>query len=430
MMFRSERARRPRVLMLIENVPLARDHRLRKQAAALLASQFEVTVICRRDPGNKACVPGVRVIEYPAPPEGSGLLAFAGEYGYSVVMAAVLTLWAFVRHGFDILQVASTPDIYFLLAAPCRWLGRPVVFDFRDPSPETYEARYGHGHGATYRALLLLERWSLRAADRVLVVNESLRRMAGQRGGVDDARIVLVGNGPAASRVVRRPARPELRQGRRRLCCWVGLIGPQDRVDLALRAVDHLVHVRKRTDCAFAFVGAGEALPAARELVAELGIGDWVSFPGWAQEELVFDYLSTADLGLEPNMEEYVSPVKVMEYLAAGLPVVAFAAEENVRLAGEAARYAPKGNITAMARLIDELLDDDASREQMGRIGQNRVKEFIAWDHQAGPYVSALVELLGPVAAQRDSTSGGHKWKKQEREVISMTGTGLAGRHR
>src|ERR1039457_7711915 len=81
MMLRSERARRPRVLMLIENVPLARDHRLRKQAAALLASRFEVTVICQRDPRNKACVPGVRVLEYPAPPEGSGLLAFAGGEG-------------------------------------------------------------------------------------------------------------------------------------------------------------------------------------------------------------------------------------------------------------------------------------------------------------------------------------------------------------
>jgi glycosyltransferase involved in cell wall biosynthesis len=119
-----------------------------------------------------------------------------------------------------------------------------------------------------------------------------------------------------------------------------------------------------------------------------------------------------------------------MEYLAAGLPVVAFAAEENVRLAGDAARYAPKGNTTAMARLIDELLDDQASRDEMGRIGQNRVKEFIAWDHQAGPYVSALMELLGPAGAHRDGIAGGHKRKKQERKVISVTGTGLAERHR
>lgn len=428
MMLRRARTRGPRVLMLIENVPLARDHRLRKQAAALLAHRFEVTVICQRDPRNKTCVPGVRVLEYPAPPEGSGLLAFAQEYAYSAVMAAVLTLWAFVRHGFDILQVASTPDIYFPVAIACRWLGRPVVFDFRDPSPETYEARYGRRDGATYRALLMLERCSLRAADRVLVVNESLRRMTRQRGGVDDARIVVVGNGPAASRVARRALRPELRQGRPRLCCWVGLIGPQDRVELALRAVDHLVHVRKRTDCAFVFVGDGEARPAARALALELGLGDWVSFPGWAQEELVFDYMSTADLGLEPNTEEYVSPVKVMEYLAAGLPVVAFAAEEVVRLAGRAARYAPKGNIAAMARLIDELLDDGASRDQMGQIGQNRVKDFIAWDHQAGPYVSALLELLGPVSARGSGGPGGRTGRIRTKGVFSVTGTGLAGR--
>jgi glycosyltransferase involved in cell wall biosynthesis len=173
------------------------------------------------------------------------------------------------------------------------------------------------------------------------------------------------------------------------------------------------------------FVGAGEALPAARQQAADLDLGDWVSFPGWAQEELVFDYLSTADVGLEPNTEDYVSPVKVMEYLAAGLPVVAFSAEENIRLAGEAAWYAPKGNITVMARLIDELLDDEVSRGQMGRIGQNRVKEFIAWDHQAGPYVLARAELLGQPPRIAPGPAGGSTRKKQDREVISVTRTGL-----
>jgi glycosyltransferase involved in cell wall biosynthesis len=394
---RDRRSGRPaRVLMLIENVPVARDHRLRKQAAALLAGQFQVTVICRRDPGNKACVPGLRVLQYPAPPEGSGLPAFAVEYLYSVTMAGLLTAWELVRRGFDVLQVASTPDIYFLIAAPCRWLGRPVIFDFRDPSPETYEARAGRASGATYRALLLLERCSFRIADRVLVVNESLRQMARARGSVDNARIVTVGNGPVPSRVTCRPARPELRPHRRYLCCWVGLMGPQDRVDLALRAVAQLVHVRGRADCAFAFAGTGEALPAARDLAAELAIEDWVSFPGWAEEDLVFDYLSAADLGLEPNTEDYVSPVKVMEYLAAGLPIVAFDAQETVRLAADAARYAPKGNIAEMARLIDELLDSPAARRQMARIGQMRVRDSIGWEHQARRYLSVFRELAPP----------------------------------
>jgi glycosyltransferase involved in cell wall biosynthesis len=382
------------VLALVENVPLARDHRLRKQARALLASGFDVTVICRADPRNKTCVPWVRVLQYPAPPEGTGLLAFAVEYGYSVVMAAVLALWSLLRGGFDVLQVASTPDIYFVVSAPWRRLGRPVVFDFRDPSPETYEARYGRRDGGMYRVLVLLERLSLRAADRVLVVNESLREMVRVRGGVDDKRIVSVGNGPVSDRVVRRPARSDLRSGQRYLCCWLGLIGPQDRVDLALGAIACLVHEMKRTDCGFVFVGTGEELPAAKELAAELEIGDWVSFPGWAEEELVFDYLSTADIGIESNTEEYVSGVKVMEYLAAGLPIVAFETRETRRIAGEAARYARKGDVAAMARLIDELLDDKEAREEMGYAGQRRVKESIAWEHQAARYVPAIKALV------------------------------------
>ena len=390
----ARRKRKPRVLVLVENVPLARDHRLRKQAQTLLSSGFDVTVICRSDPRNKTCVPGARVLQYPAPPEGKGPLAFAVEYGYSVVVAAMLTLWSLVRHGFDVLQVASTPDIYFVVAAPCRWLGRRVVFDFRDPSPETFQARYGRRDGLMYRALLLFERWSLRVPDRVLVVNESLREMARVRGGVDDARIVAVGNGPVSDRVVRRPARSELRTARPYLGCWLGLIGPQDQVDLALRAIAYLVHDLKRTDCAFTFVGTGEELPAVQKLAAELGINDWVSFPGWAEEELVFDYLSTADIGIEPNTEEYVSGVKVMEYLAAGLPIVAFETRETMSLAGEAARYAPKGDVVAMARLIDGLLGDKAARARMGNEGQRRVKEFIAWEHQAARYVSTMRELV------------------------------------
>lgn len=386
--------RKPRVLVLVENVPLGIDNRLKKQVRTLVASGFDVTVICRRDPRNKSCVPGVRVVQYPSPPEGEGLLAFMVEYGYSVVMAAVLTLWSLARRGFDVLQVASTPDVYFLVAAPCRWLGRPVVFDFRDPSPETYEARYGRRDSRVYRALLFLERQSFRVADRVLVVNESLRTMARTRGRVDDARIVMLGNGPETRRITRRPARPDLRPARRYLGCWVGAMGPQDHIDLALRAIAHLVHELHRTDCAFAFVGAGEALPAIEQLAGDLGITDWVSFPGFVDQELVFDYLSTADIGIEPNTEDYVSAVKVMEYQAAALPIIAFGAEETVSLARDSARYAPKGDVAAMARLIDELLDDPAARDEMGHIGQRRVKEFTAWELQAGQYVSAIRELI------------------------------------
>lgn len=394
-------ARRPRVLLLVENVPLARDHRLRKQAQALVRNGYDVTVVCRRDARNRTCVNGVRVLQYPAPPEGSGPVAFVVEYAYSLLMAAVLTAWVLVRRGVDVVQLASTPDIYFVLAVPLRLLGKAVLLDFRDLSPETYAARYGSAAGAMHRMLLLLERLSLRSADEVIVVNGSLAQIACDRGGVPAQRVTTVGNGPVLERVSRGPANPDLRRGRRHLCCWVGMIGPQDRVDLALRAVQEFVHVRGRKDTQFTFAGVGDALPDAERLADELQVQPWVAFPGWAEEDEVFAYLSTADLGIEPNLDDFVSPVKVMEYMAAGLPFVGFETTETARLAGSAASLVAREDVAAMARRIEALLDDPRERQEMGRQGQDRVRQVLAWECQEVAYLKVFRGRLDQAARTR-----------------------------
>jgi glycosyltransferase involved in cell wall biosynthesis len=382
-----------RVLLMVENVSLARDHRLRKHAAALIEAGFEVTVICPRHPGNAGCVPGARVLDYKPPRDGSSKLGFVREYLYSLTMAAGLTVRAFCSGGFDVIQVSSTPDIYFLLAAPFKLLRRRVVFDFKDLSPEMYEARYDRRDGLMYRTLRRLERASLKVADRVLVVNKSLQTIAEERGGVSPDAITIVGNGPRLERTGARPDRPELRRGFRHLCCLVGMMGPQDSIDLGIRAIGQLVHGLGRTDCAFTFVGIGDAVPDAERLVEELNLGKWVSFPGWAEEDQVYDYMSTADLGLEPNLEAFVSPVKAMEYMAFGLPFVAFDLAETRALGADAAAYAPPGDTDAFAALIDDLLADPDRRAAMGRFGQDRVRDSIAWDHQKQRYLSVFSGL-------------------------------------
>jgi glycosyltransferase involved in cell wall biosynthesis len=408
------RSGRRRVLMIVESLPLARDPRPRRQAEVLLGDGFDVTVICRSDPANKSCLPGARVLEYAAPAGGSGPLAFGLDYAYSLAMTGLLAAFELARHGFDFVQVGNPPDIYFLLTWPLRWLGRPVVFDFRDPSPETYAARHDGVGGLLYRALLRLEWYSLRAADRVLVVNDSLRQIARNRGGVENEKIATVRAAPAFAREDHGREIAVLRAGRPHLCCWVGLMGGQDGVNLALDAVAELVYLLGRTDCSFAFVGTGDALPGRRLQAEALGIAKYVSFPGWAQESLVLDYLATSDLGLEPNTEDYVSPVKVMEYMAVGLPVVAFATQETVRLAADAARYAPNRDTGAMAELVDELLDSAATRAQMAHAGQLRMRSFIAWEHQAHRYRGVYRELDSP-----RFRSSGRRRRRRNRVIVT-----------
>jgi glycosyltransferase involved in cell wall biosynthesis len=387
-------ARRPHVLLAVENVALARDHRLQKQVSSLLAHGFRVTVICRGDARNDRFA-GARLCTYRAPADAASKLGFLREYGYSFVMAGWLAARVFLTDRFDAIQVSGTPDIYFALAAPFKLCGRPLLLDQRDLSPELYELRYGRRGGAVYRTLCWLERRSYRAADHVITVNASLEKAAYARGRLPRGTVTVVGNGPSLDRTHARPPRSELKHGRRFLCCWLGLMGPQDRLDVALRAVHHLVHVIGRTDCHFAFVGDGEARAASRHLAAELGLSDWVTFPGWADQEEAYTYLSTADLGLEPNLEEIVSPVKGMEYMAFGLPFVCFDLAETRALAGDAAACVPPGDVPGFARQIDQLLGDPARRGQMGQAGRRLVAERLAWDRQEEAYVGVYRRLLG-----------------------------------
>src|SRR5437763_989425 len=83
-----------------------------------------------------------------------------------------------------------------------------------------------------------------------------------------------------------------LRRGLRYLCCWVGVMGQQDRLDLLLRSIHHVVHDIGRRDCEFAIIGDGECLAEAGKLASDLGLNDWVQFTGWLPEDQVFRYLA------------------------------------------------------------------------------------------------------------------------------------------
>ena len=197
---------RPHILLVVENIALARDHRLQKQVASLARSGYRVSVICRRDAGNHD-FPLARVCDYRAPNDAKSKLGFIREYGYSFAMAAWLTVKVYLSEPFDAIQVSGTPDIYFAIGAPFKLIGGRLVLDQRELSPELFEARYGRRDGAVHRALLWLERRSFRAADHVITVNRSLESTVYRRGGLPWGTVSVVGNGPVLAQV--RPQPPQ-----------------------------------------------------------------------------------------------------------------------------------------------------------------------------------------------------------------------------
>lgn|SRR5829696_3085042 len=393
---RSPRARSRRVLIVIENIALGRDHRAKKQVQSLLSAGWKVMFICRRDPDNQPfrSMEGLHLYEYRPPAESSRRISYIYEYAYSLLAEARLIVAAYFKHGFDVLQTGNPPDAHFVLALPFKLLGRSFVIDQKDLSPELYATRYGQDKGFLMLILRALERASWRTADHVFCISRSHRRIILERGGVPATSTTIVGNGPLLAKTKPRPAEPELKRGKDFLVCWIGVMGVQDRVDLALHAVDQLVHQLGRTDCHFTFIGDGEVLPEMRQLAGRLEVTDWVTFTGWLEQDACFAQLSTADLGLEPTLQE-IATVKCLEYMAFGVPIVAFDLEEIRAPADGAAVYVPPGDVPAFAQAISQLLDDPTRRAEMGRLGRRQVEEIHAWDRQEEAYLRVYEDLLG-----------------------------------
>lgn len=374
--------------MLLENNPYTQDIRVRGEARALAAAGYRVSVVAPAALGEpkREVIHGVRLFRYPPPPEGNGLWGYAVEYGYSLLAMWWISFGLLLREGFDVVHVHCPPDAFVLLGAFYKLLGKRFVYDHHDLGPEVYEARFAGRANPWVRAVLLrLERWSLRLADHVIATNQSYKAVEMQRGGVPEARITVVRNGPDLDRVRRVPPDPGLRRKAGTVLGYVGIMSHQDGLDYLLRALRHLVDDLGRDDFHCVVVGRGSALPRLRQLAADLGLDRHVWFTGRVSDADLMRYLSTADICVVPDpsnpFNDRSTMIKVMEYMALGKPIVAFDLPEHRFSAQEAALYARPNDELDFARQIARLMDDPARREAMGATGRHRVETELAWRH-------------------------------------------------
>ena len=84
---------------------------------------------------------------------------------------------------------------------------------------------------------------------------------------------------------------------------------------------------------------------------------------------------------------------KTMEYMAFELPVVAFDLRETRVSAGAAAVYVTPNDVNEYAKAIVNLMDDEAVRGQLAKIGRSRVEDELAWAYQERAYVGVYDRL-------------------------------------
>ena len=405
-----------RVLIIVQNLPVPFDRRVWLESQALAADGYQVTVVCPKgkgDPGYQV-LDGIEIYKYRPYAPGGSKVSFVTEYAYSFLATAWQTFKARRRGRFAVMQACNPPDIFWPLALILRTLDRTkFVFDHHDLCPELYLSRFPgdetQGPSLPYRGLRALERATHRTADHVISTNDSYHEVAISRSGKKPADVTVVRTGPDPDRLRRGEPHAELRRGRKYLAAYIGVMGPQDGVDIVVRAADVIVHELGRDDIAFTLIGSGDCYDELVALRDELGLAGHVEFTGRAPDELVGQIMSTADAGLSPDPKNPLNDVstmnKTMEYMAFELPVVAFDLRETRVSAAGAAVYVTPNDVWEYAKAIVALMDDEARRSPMGKLGRMRVERELAWSYQRRAYLGVYQDLAGPATVARQTQS-------------------------
>ncbi len=389
-----------RVLIIVENLPCPFDRRVWQEARTLAAAGYLVSIICPKGKGYEKGfeeLEGIAIYRHPMPFEGNGALGYLAEYSWALLAEFTLSLRVLMERGFDAIHACNPPDTLFLIGGFYKLFGKKFLFDHHDINPELYEAKFQR-RDFFYRLMLSLERWTFRTADVCVATNESYRRIAIERGQRSPAKVFVVRSGPDLRRLRLQPPTPALRNGRRYLVGYVGVMGRQEGIDGLLACVQHIVHGMQRHDIQFGLVGGGTELAAMRKLAADLDIAQYVTFTGRVPDEELLAMLNTADVCVNPDvandMNDKSTMNKIMEYMALGKPIVQFDLTEGRVSAQDASLYARRNDPLDMARKLVALLDDPEQRGRMGAAGLERVKSVLAWEHEAPRLLAAYDELF------------------------------------
>jgi glycosyltransferase involved in cell wall biosynthesis len=293
--------------------------------------------------------------------------------------------------GADVTFVWQRHDLFHTAGLGlARRLGAPSVLFV--PAPKVWEAeRWGTARPGWGRWLERRAEWpSLLGADLVACGSEAVAEQV-LRIGVVDERVLLTPSGVDLGLFAEPPDPTPLRQqlglDDRFVVGWVGSFRRFHALEQAVEATATV------PGASLLLVGDGPERPRIERMADDLGVP--ATFTGTVPHDELPAYLAAMDAAvvLAPGAGPFhYSPLKLAEYLAAGLPVVAPAKgqlPERLTDGVDAVVVAPHDTV-ALGAALRRLRDDPEERARLGKAARAAAEAEWSWDHQIGRVVDAL----------------------------------------
>jgi glycosyltransferase involved in cell wall biosynthesis len=372
------------------------DARVRREAQTLASNGFRVTCLTTKngDQPSRLRLDDVEVRELNVKRyQGKSAAAYIWSYLRFLTAASAAITRLMLAGEVDVVHAHNLPDFLVFAGLLPRIAGKKVVLDVHDSVPETFATKFAHG-SLVRRMLCFEERISAAVAHKVICVNDPQRQTLVARGlspaktfismNVPDPRIFAPVNG----------LRPH-HAGDFNLV-YHGTMAERLGVDLVIRAVGEL---RERLPCLQLHLwGGGDDLPKFQRLVGELGLQDRVHFKSKIGLSELPSELGPMHLGVIGNRRniacDLMLPVKLMEYVALGIPAVAprLRTIEHY-FSDDMVGYYEAENVSAMADAILQMCVNPELRQRRAEAARRFLAEY-GWERQGAELVTFYRRLV------------------------------------
>ena len=371
------------------------DARVRREAETLAASgNFEVTVFCLKENATpkayskeKVSVKELDIAKY----VGGSRLHYVLSHMSFLMKAFFACSGLLFRRGIDIVHVHNMPNFLVFAAIVPKLFGKPVILDMHDSVPDTFEAKFRGKAGVLFKVLCVEEKLSAWMSDRVICVNHVQKEVTVGRG-IPSEKISISMNVPDHKKFAKRADQKNLarKQNGKFKVVYHGTMTERLGIDLAVEAVTKLKSEIPGLE--LHLWGRGDSLGFLQDRARELGSEEVVFFHGMVPIEELSGVLAEMDLGVVPNRKsaatDLMLPVKLMEYIALGIPVVAPRLKAiEYYFTDEMVSFFEPENVDAMAEAIFKVYQNGSR----GKSQADKAKEFLeqyGWEKQSLDFIN------------------------------------------
>ena len=212
---------------------------------------------------------------------------------------------------------------------------------------------------------------TLQQGNKILVPNEYTKNLVNQYYKVETDKIIIITNGAETKNYQQSSLDSDQ-------IIFSGAMYHHRGIDILLESVKDIV--KEKTHAKFVLLGDGPEMEQLKKNVKEENLENYVNFEGWVDRNKIPGYLAESSIGIGPlrstDVTKHALPIKVLEYMSAGLPIIAAknTLPQDVLEEGKNGFFVK--NSKELSVKILELLNNQELRKKMGHNSKEMVKKF------------------------------------------------------